>query len=640
MKHMLKKSVASCLAFSLALVLVAVPLEGITAHAQEGTIDNSSLLPAYVPDSEVELDRMGWPEWTKDIIIAEVNVAKATDEGTLAAMDKVLDHYAEMGVNCLWITPVEDMGVDRYHVGYTSYGPHTIDPYITGQLAYGEEYDPSKVDYAAGFQEFKKFVDEAHRRNIRIIIDKVTWGLSENAPLVNEHPEFFTGDLSMWGGPEFNWNSQQLIDWYKEQLKMFVMVTGCDGIRFDLEPTVVGYQLFEELRDELHAEGRKPLFFSEHINERGYSFAFEQTGGVNVLGQEAPSAQFFPDVFFEYADIVETVKTGVNLGSESTQMIDVSGQYRYYSFVLSVHDGIEYHDAPLAAWSYEMLYSSFIPIFYIGEEWNSVKDATASCLYYTQVDWDLLDNPENKAYYEQVKKLIALRWKYKDIFNEFPNNHRETNMVEVKIKGSEKVGGYARYDDSRAILVIPNVNERNTQAIDMTVSVPLADMKLDCFENYTVTDLLTGKVLAQGTEEEIWSFTATVEHNTSGLYLVEAKGERTLPVEYLPGETIYEYVDVYVPVEGSTSERPDEPDESDDPNDSQSDEPTDNTGEGPQQGVQEAGTIVQKVTRTVRVSTIPIWLLALIVLGGAALVGGAAVFFVWLLKRRRIKKNH
>ncbi len=619
MKHRVKRLLLLCLSLALVWGLAATPLSGLTVSAATNTINNASLLPAYVPDDQVTLDRMGWPEWTKDIIIAEVNVAKATPEGTLAAMDRVLDHYAEMGVNCLWITPVEDMGVDRYHVGYTSYGPHTIDPYITGQLAKGETYNANKVDYAAGFQEFKKFVDRAHSRNIRIIIDKVTWGLSEHTPLRETHPQFFTGETSKWGGPEFDWNSQELIDWYKEQLEQFVLTTGCDGIRFDLEPTVAGYQIFEELRDDLQAAGRKPLFFSEHINERGYSFAFEQTGSINVVDKIEASAQFFPHVFFDYADLVKTVKTGKNLGSEATQAIEVSGQYRYYSYVLSCHDGIEYNDAPLASWSYELLYSSFIPIFYIGEEWNSVKDATAANLYATQVNWALLDKPANRAYYESVKQLIALRWKYKDIFCAFPSNHRDTNITTVKIQGSEKIDGYARYSSDRkqAVLVIPNVNEHSTAAVDMTVAVPIKDMEMNGYARYTVTDLLTGKTVVQGTEQQIASFTATIAHNTAGLYLVEASGNRTIPTEYLPGETVYDYRTVYREELVPTA-------------DTQPGNGTEDT---------DPGKVMKTITRTQQVNSAPVWVLALSILGGAVVLGGGSVLVAWLIKRRKTKLN-
>lgn len=625
MKNPIKRLIPVILSVSLLLGTAGGTVFASAANAETNIIDNSSLLPAYVPDDQVKLDRMGWPEWAKDIIIAEVNVAKATPEGTLAAMDRVLDHYAEMGVNCLWITPVEDMGVDRYHVGYTSYGPHTIDPYITGQLAKGKTYDASKVDYAAGFGEFKKFVDRAHDRNIRIIIDKVTWGLSEHTPLRETHPRFFTGETSKWGGPEFDWNSQELIDWYKEQLEQFVLTTGCDGIRFDLEPTVAGYQIFEELRNDLQEAGRKPLFFSEHINERGYSFAFEQTGSINVVDKIEASAQFFPHVFFDYADLVETVKTGKNLGSEATQAIDVSGQYRYYSYVLSCHDGIEYNDAPLASWSYELLYSSFIPIFYIGEEWNSVKDATAANLYATQVNWELLDKPTNRAYYESVKRLIALRWKYKDIFCAFPNNHRDTNITTVKIKGSEKIDGYARYADdcSKAILVVPNVNEHSSDTVDMTIAVPLKDMVMNGFERYTVTDLLTGKKVVSGTEAQIGSFTAKIPHGTSGLYLVETAGKQALPKKYIEGDAVYEYKTVYeevlLPAE----------DNSDTSNDAQN-EPDDEQPEDT-----DPGKIINTVTRTKHISTIPVWLLALLILGGSAVVGGGTVLIVWLTKRHK-----
>ena len=54
-------------------------------------IDNSKLVPKWVPDEEVKLEN-GTPEWTKGLIIMQCRISNATPEGTLQSAVKVLDH--------------------------------------------------------------------------------------------------------------------------------------------------------------------------------------------------------------------------------------------------------------------------------------------------------------------------------------------------------------------------------------------------------------------------------------------------------------------------------------------------------------------------------------------------------------------
>ena len=72
MKNPIKRLIPVILSVSLLLGTAGGTVFASAANAETNIIDNASLLPAYVPDDQVKLDRMGWPEWAKDIIIAEV----------------------------------------------------------------------------------------------------------------------------------------------------------------------------------------------------------------------------------------------------------------------------------------------------------------------------------------------------------------------------------------------------------------------------------------------------------------------------------------------------------------------------------------------------------------------------------------
>ncbi|MBP3692363.1 MAG: hypothetical protein J6I80_03865, partial [Clostridia bacterium] len=491
-------------------------------------IDNSGLVTPYVDDSQVKYDSTGiWPEWTKDLVMAEVNLSKATEGGTILKEDvePLLQHLAETGINGLWVLPINDTGIDTTSP-YCNYGPHTICPYLTGVLPYGTDYSEFDGDYTQGFANFKEFVDLAHSYNIRIFMDIVPWGVSHYAPIVTEHPEYFYGDSS-WGGRAYDENNKNgyfndLEAWYMDSIVDSYLATGIDGIRWDLEPNHFGFDTVEKVLDTLKAAGKKPLFFSEDITSRSdpddpsiIAYAFEQCYGVTGKGV---GSQTVSEVFFKDVDIVKAIKTGAHIGESTTRpQWATNGAAKYYAYQMSSHDVIGYHQSSLASWAYEYAFSSFIPIFYVGEEWQSKHNGGLSGL---EIKWSELEDPAHAEYFESVKKLLGLRWMYKDMLNSTVDNHKNTNICSVDVIGSDHVKGYARYAGNEAIVVVPNVNEKSTAAAEFTVELPISDMGLTGYNYYTVTDMLTGDMVVSGSAAEVAYFSETIEHNTAGVYLV------------------------------------------------------------------------------------------------------------------------
>ena len=464
-------------------------------------IDNTNLLPKYVEDEFVTLDSEGVPTWCENIILGECRIRTATKEGTFQAMEPVLKHFASVGVNLLWITPISDRGNDPISE-YCNFGPATICPYMTGQIPYGEPYDPKKVDYAAGWKIFDDFLKLAHSYNIRVLIDIVPWGLSNDAPMVKEHPEWFKGKSS-WGGMDYDPDNAEVIQWYKDQIEEPMKNTCCDGIRWDLEPCYFGHPLVREILLDLQKVGKKPLFISETSNTRQGAYAFEQANGVIGVGT---GAQTYTDVFFKDVDIVNCVKTGSNLSPGT------DGAAKYYCFQLTSHDLLKYSRVSLAAWAYEYAFSSFIPLFYLGEEW---KTEYGHGVYGSPINWEELNEPEHREYFEHVKKLLQLRWLHSDILATFEDDHRNTNICTVDVLGTDLVKGYARFGENKAIIVVVNVNELDNSAADMTIGIPLNDMGLDKYNKFTVTDLLSDDTVAVGSADEISKIMVNLEHESA-----------------------------------------------------------------------------------------------------------------------------
>ena len=536
------KKIRSIFAVILALMLLFTGMFISADAAQSNVIDNSSLMPKWKPYDEVTVDENGTPDWINSLTMMGCRIATATPEGTFQAAVKVLDHCAEMGINGLWLTPVHDYHKSSH--GYYCLGPQTIDPRVTGIIGYDEPW--RETDYDEGFKVYKNFVDEAHKRNIRIFMDIVSWGIVEcdliDWDLTKVHPEWFQNGNGLGGEGSKNWiyDNEEARAWFVDEVVKVVEKTGVDGIRWDMEPNKFGYPVASAVREKLLAKGIKIASVSEGPNERGVAaYDFEEWGIEGIVG--TPST--FPNnAFIDGYNMVECVKTGKLIGSTYSQGMNAGGEYQYYTNMISCHDFWNY-DVKLnkIKIGYQAIYSPFIPLWFIGDEWNNPEvpfyeatgDASrggSSLLFGNIIDWDALEKPENKAFYEEVKRMLRIRLSYPEIFTYFPENHRDSNICDVEVIGQDNLYSYARYAGNKGLLIVPNDNAHKKDA-EYKVYIPLADMELDYYQSYTVKNVKTGKIIAEGTAAQIRSFKTKVEFGDVDVYEVTANGERNVPIE-------------------------------------------------------------------------------------------------------------
>ena len=119
------------------------------------------------------------PAWTKDAVIYQIfadrffsaapDFPKVEDKpslkgnGTLRGITEKLDYLSDLGINCLWLTPV--FSSPSYH-GYDATSFLDINPRLGTK------------------EDFKELIDQAHARGIRLLMDFVPNHWS------NQHPSF------------------------------------------------------------------------------------------------------------------------------------------------------------------------------------------------------------------------------------------------------------------------------------------------------------------------------------------------------------------------------------------------------------------------------------------------------------------
>ena len=457
-----------------------------------GYSDNSALIPPIQADQAVTMEGLD-PDWVKNLIIAELRIETASTDGTFATATNVLDHYAQMGVNGLWIDPIWERGSKGN--GYVNFGPNLVEPMLTGTAD-------------TNFSAVTSFVSAAHKKNIRVFFDIIVWGTSTNSPLVTQHPEFYTRNpdgsfWQVWGGYGFDWRSARLQQWYAKAAENFILQTGSDGFRVDLAPNTSGY-FFQTIRTKLFAHGRKIFIIGECLNDRLGTFDTEERSLLN-------------NEYLLTNNIVDVIQSGTGIGTANG-----AGQYRYYTANFCNHDDLApVCDGNRVRFAYGSIFAPFIPLWWIGEEWNNLQ-TKSGVMYFNTIDWSELNLPENRSFFEDVKRYIWIKRTFPEIFDYFAANHHSANIAKVDSlinHRTNNVQAYARFFAGEAVLVVPNygvTNGSTAQVIPDYRALGLSSM-MSC----KITDLMTGKEIASGPVSRLTSFTTEIKANHLGVYLLK-----------------------------------------------------------------------------------------------------------------------
>lgn len=120
------------------------------------------------------------PHWIRDRVIYEVNVRQYSEASTFAAVESDLDRIAELGVGALWFMPVHPVGKTNRKGSLGS--PYSVSDYRTVNPEFGSKED------------FKRLVQTAHSKDLKVIIDWVANHTAWDNPLAVDHPDYYARD--------------------------------------------------------------------------------------------------------------------------------------------------------------------------------------------------------------------------------------------------------------------------------------------------------------------------------------------------------------------------------------------------------------------------------------------------------------
>jgi cyclomaltodextrinase / maltogenic alpha-amylase / neopullulanase len=386
------------------------------------------------------------PDWLRSSVVYEIFPRNFSKEGDLNAITARLDELKDLGVDVLWLMPIHPVG-EKMKKGALG-SPFAVRDFYAINPEYGTAND------------FKRLIDETHKRGMKLIMDIVAGQTSWDSVLM-DHPDFYKKDTNgaiippnpAWSDVAgLNYANPAVRRYMTDMMSYWLRDFGVDGFRCDVAPTVP-VDFWEAARDELEKinpqviiladAGAKPELLAKAFDIDS-SWSFVHTLDL-VMGSEAPlfylkeswehTYQQFPEgaLHLRFSDNHELVRTVARRGI----------------------------DGALAA-QVLMLTLDGVPLFYNGMEVGDATESGDPALFEKMpVFWNPGGRPPLREIY---RDLIKLRKQYSALY--------AGDVSWVENTAADEVVSFLRKDSKDEFLVLVNLTSlRATGSVD----VPNAD---------------------------------------------------------------------------------------------------------------------------------------------------------------------
>ena len=426
------------------LLLVSFSLSGCQISTPEqtktsGNFNSKDLIYFIMTDrfKDGTTDNNNFPDVNK-------NDPKSFHGGDFVGITQSLDYIQSLGATTIWITPIVKNELKGYH-GYWAYDFEAVDPHLGTEA------------------ELKQLVDEAHKRNMKIVLDYVVNHTGYQSPWLKDpekadwfHPK---KDISNWsdlkevennwlfGLPDLNTENPEVAAFMAENAKEWIRKTGIDGMRLD---TVrhVPRQFWVEFTKSVKAEFPDFYFLGEVWNDSTRYMQLYNDAGIDGMTN-----------YSLYKGITGTFsRTG-----SSSSMSSAIDKEKFFKSPQLNGIFIDNHDNPRyvtvngkaytkQALTFIMTYPS-IPMIYYGTE--IAMEGKGDPDNRRDMAWDKTSNNPMLDYY---KNLVALR----------QNNPATTEGIVTIVPSSKDILVYQVMKGQNGLLVIMNLRNK---AVEETVTL-------------------------------------------------------------------------------------------------------------------------------------------------------------------------
>lgn len=196
-------------------------------------------------------------EWVKDAVIYQIWERAYSQKGDFDSITADLDRIKGLGVDVLWLMPVNPIGQAKKKGTIGS--PYAVRDYYGVNPDYGTSAD------------LKRLVAEAHKRGLKVIIDVVLNHTAWDNKLITEHPEFYKKNekgeivppVPDWADVAgLDYSNKELRSYIIEMLKSWIRDYDIDGFRCDVA-MMIPTDLWDEARAEVDKVRMETIWLAE-----------------------------------------------------------------------------------------------------------------------------------------------------------------------------------------------------------------------------------------------------------------------------------------------------------------------------------------------------------------------------------------
>jgi glycosidase len=384
------------------------------------------------------------PEWLRSAVVYELYPRNFSKEGDFNAITARLGELKDLGIDIIWLMPIHPVG-EKLKKGSVG-SPYCVRDFYSINPDYGTTND------------FKRLVEEAHKREMKVILDLVAGHTSWDSVLM-AHPDFYQKDAN--GNiisPNVNWPDVAALNYKNPELRRYMIDMmeywmkefGVDGFRCDVAYTVP-VDFWEAARVELEKVNPQVIILAEAGAKPALlSKAFDMDSSWNLY----------------------SVLNSVMMSESPAFLLKQSWEHTQQQFpegVLHLRYSDNHHEPrAVARYGIEgalaaqvlMLTLDGVPLFYNGMEVGDATESADPALFEKiPVYWHPDGRPPLRDIY---RDLISLRKKNPAFFN--------GDVVWVENSDPAEVVSLLRRNGKDEFLVLINVTSRR-----VTGTVELAD---------------------------------------------------------------------------------------------------------------------------------------------------------------------
>jgi glycosidase len=373
------------------------------------------------------------PDWLRTATIYEIFPRHFSAAGNLAGITLKLDELKELGVTVLWMMPVHPIG-EKFRKG--DFGsPYSIRDYYAIDPNYGT------------LDDFKKLVDGAHQRGMKVIMDIVAnhtaWDsvmMTNKAFYKQDAPGHVIPPVPEWTDVAgLNYQNQALREYMIAMLKYWLKECDVDGFRCDVAH-MVPVDFWEQVRDALVQVKPDIMMLAEASQPELLTKAFD-------IDYAWPLLATLNDVYLRNAPASKIRQTW----EESLK------QFPKGSLHLRISDN---HDEARAIARYGiqgalaasalMFTLDGVPLLYNGMEVGDATESGDPALFdKLTICWHPKERPALRSIYQQLIKLRKEHPAFRTEQVKWVANSDDTKLI-----------SYTRSDDHEEFLVLINLSNR------------------------------------------------------------------------------------------------------------------------------------------------------------------------------------